>query len=85
MAARLDLSLRHVQRITQRQHWANGWLPTQLPDEQRKCVECGAKYSRRMDNGRLRAPKIWDRMVCCGNSCNLRRAWRNGKFEGRGQ
>jgi hypothetical protein len=35
----------------------------------RVCVQCGAEYSRRRANGRLREPRRWRRSLYCSRGC----------------
>jgi hypothetical protein len=43
--------------------------PEMVEPLMRVCVQCGAEYSRRRANGRLREPRRWRRSLYCSRLC----------------
>lgn len=74
---------RTIRRILDGETW-RGIEGKRLPaTETKACEVCGAEYGRLWANGRRRSDTFWAQKRTCGNSCSVKLAWREGRYDDR--
>ncbi|RYF11787.1 MAG: hypothetical protein EOO40_02615 [Deltaproteobacteria bacterium] len=77
------VSPKTIRRILAWQTWhavEGKYLPAH---ETKNCEVCGDAFGRAFPNGRRRSDTFWRQKRTCGNSCNVKLAWREGRYDDR--